>query len=209
MPDHPILPPPRQVRQLSFAQRSKLHRHLGQRLELHEIERVLASVDEWLLLDLPSEGDRELVEAMLTFDAERWGRVAKHARALLDELYGSPPLLDVNGVQFAGNFRAPAKGELETLAEYAAGAATVPKRRRGAPRIEWREELVSLVYAHYPANKRSKTEFGHFEETIALLFGFLGVTLSDLHKEVCRILKRNPEPPFIITEESSLLGGGT
>jgi hypothetical protein len=171
-------------------------------LDADEADRVASAVDEWLLLDMPDGGDDTIIEEMKAFDRARWARVAKLARDLHDELHGtdgSTPLVNVFGTPFGDDHRCPPVATLDALARYAGEASQVPPRPRGPRRLEWRDELVSLVWAHYPESKRALTDNSPFEKTIKLLFGFVGErSIEDLHREIRRILARSPTAPFVV-----------
>lgn len=170
---------------------------MGAKLNEAETKRMLFAVDCWLESppwDISDSLENvEFGEKQFRAKMARIGSIAAKLREEIGGLY--PSVWWPNHVDFFG-FTAT----LKVLAEFFAACGVAPERPRGAPRTEWRDELIAVVHAHYPATKITIATGSHFEQTIEILLNYLGVAPDPevLHKQILRTLKAAPQVPFIV-----------
>lgn len=172
----------------------RLAEHLCKELTPAEAARLIEAVNGWArdwLFDV-ADNRQELQDESYRKASIRIARLAEELRSELarEPLFGGH-LAVING--------------LPKLIQHAAAAATAkPPRPRGAPRQRWREELFVLVRELYLPHKAVIAELSHFEDTIEMLLEFLDVRLPDIHKEIRRVLAREPGLPFVVSGSALL-----
>lgn len=62
---------------------------------------------------------------------------------------------------------------------------------RGRKPIEWRDDLIEIVYRCYPSGSVVKSDGSHFEETIEMILGYIDKEVSDVHSVVMDALRRS------------------
>jgi hypothetical protein len=178
---------------LTDTQRAQLAAHLARALDSSEADRLLFAIDHWWSYG-PRTATDDAVASRVEWE-QHMRRVANVARELAEALEMGRPAWNTAGIDWPMFDRALAR--IRSSAE-----AEAPERRspRGAPPVKWRDDLIALVHSHYPPTKLTVSWSSHFERTIALLLGYLGSDVEDLHKQVRRVLARQPHPPFVVVE---------
>ncbi|WP_242344006.1 hypothetical protein [Anaeromyxobacter terrae] len=193
----PAIVPSRGAAALSQARQIELADHLAGALDVLEAAQVFYAIEHWFAaLGVYTPEVQDDAETSRRCCAE----MEVHARGLRDAMRGET-LIDRAGLCRAAGIEWPdIEKFLETISQSAARLAEgpQPRGRGGAPPVEWREDLIALVHAHYPRGKATATRYGHFENTIELLLGYLGEELEDLHVQIVRTLARKPHSPFIM-----------
>lgn len=199
-------PPPKiHSEGLTVDQQRGLAEHLTRELDAPDAARLFYAIEHWFHFG-PSAAT---LEARIRWAAARrhYEQLAALARALRDELndlhWETAPDGDLLTRVLEDVERSSFEGALERLGRVGAGLSEPRdrKRRRGAPPVEWRDALIALVHAHYPEDRRAVAQFSHFEDTIALLLGYLGAEIENLHKQIVRTLKRKPRSPLLLRLE--------
>jgi hypothetical protein len=178
-------------------QERALMRHLSDGyLELKEIDRLAFAIRcYWPEVQASILYGSEVREQR-TVSHRHFAKMAAHARGLQEALSAERPLVNTCGVDWAG-FDAALKRVLKS-AEMEVEASQ-PRRGRGRRPEEWRDELVAVVYAHYPETKAKLAEESHFEKTVALLLRFLAADVEDVHGLIVDARRRRPKSPQLIT----------
>jgi hypothetical protein len=182
------------MRFLSDAQQAELRGHLAKRLEPDHVEWMLGAIDTQSASAAVDISEGKARREVLASKAAHHGAILEHATALRVLLKIERPLtvgicptvwdpLEATLWQIVGALRAHLEG-------------TTPRpTRRGRKPEEWRDRLIALVFNLYPPGLAAKTADGHFEETIGMLLGYLGVEVNDVHSVVLDALARHPHLP--------------
>lgn len=131
-----------------------------------------------------------------TESRRHFARLVEHAAALRSSLATERPLWNTSEINWKR-----LDADLETLIRSASVHAESKPAKRGAPPLEWRDNLISVVFSVYPMSRAKKSDGSHFEQTVSLLLEFLGLPLSDPHKQIEQSLRRKTRggvviPPF-------------
>jgi hypothetical protein len=176
---------------LTPGQEQALAAHLQLKLPKPEADRLFWAIGEWFKAG--GFGANPEARARYAESRDHMARVARTTRDLQQALRLEHPLWNTRGIDW------PALDALlDRVAASAEAESPQAAARRGQPRMEWRDDLIALVHAHYPPDKLTVSWCSHFEETIRLVLGFLGEDIEDLHKQVRRTLKRGVLPSFTL-----------
>lgn len=187
------------VRGFSETQVRELNDHLEKRPRVYAGGVALRSILDWVHVsqsELDGSADDRRAQSLA-----RSSHIVKHARALQALLAyarpewamaGPPPKREPFPWEQFDNCLA----KLADSAQEEARAAT-PKRIRGRRPEEWRDQLVALIsYAYRNEDMTRLRVRQHFNQTIKMIFDFLGVPVLDLKAVLRGARSRGTPPPF-------------
>lgn len=186
---------------LTEDQVAELRAHLALRPRLAQNDEVLWGIWSWFGVTQREIGGEAAKERK--WRAEHFAKVAALARELQDALAEDGllpekrPLWKTKDLDWASFDQ-----NLERLAASAgeeAEAARAPKIT-GRASEKWRDQLVALVDDLYQRREdmTKRVVTGHRQQTIAMLFRFLGVQVKDLKSTLRDARAREVPPPLVL-----------
>ena len=76
-------------------------------------------------------------------------------------------------------------------------------RGRGAPPLEWRDQLIALVRSLYSPDVTAMGT-AHFVQTVRLLLHALDRDVENIHEVIAGALRRRQQPPFVVNWGNTL-----
>jgi hypothetical protein len=186
--------------------REKVESHLAQVLEGEDLATALfatalAVQDAEAEVEIGTQQPGTLRKDRAA-EHEHFTAMADHVNGLRRLLRGRRPLFDIyriNGVQTPFDWSAFDRA-LEALATSARAhvEATAPPKIRRRPPINWRDNLISVLFSVHPSREEQDA---HFTSLVTMVLDAIdpGGRPSKIHQVIAGALRRNPEPPFVVS----------